>query len=47
MQKQKVDQKKMEKDEYDTYGALVATKLRKMDEITRQYVTNEMDKFDV
>jgi len=33
----------MEKDEYDIYGALVATKLRKMDEITRQYVMNEID----
>jgi len=43
MQKQKESQKKMEKDEYDIYGALVATKLRKMDEITRQYVMNEID----
>jgi hypothetical protein len=43
MQKQKESQKKTEKDEYDIYGALVATKLRKMDEITRQYVMNEID----
>lgn len=45
MQKQKESQKKMEKDEYDIYGALVATKLRKMDEITRQYdiVMDEID----
>ncbi|XP_022183161.1 uncharacterized protein LOC111042769, partial [Myzus persicae] len=43
MQKQKESQKKMEKDEYDIYGALVATKLRKIDEITRQYVMNEID----
>ncbi|KAF0752008.1 Uncharacterized protein FWK35_00012629 [Aphis craccivora] len=43
MQKQKESQKKMEKDEYDIYGALVATKLRKMDEITRQYMMNEID----
>lgn len=42
MQKQKESQKKME-DEYDIYGALVATKLRKMDEITRQRVMNEID----
>jgi hypothetical protein len=45
MQKQKKSQKKMEKDEYNTYGALVAKKLRKMDETNRQYVTNEIDNF--
>jgi len=43
MQKQKEIQKKMEKDEYDIYDALVATKLRKMDEITSQCVMNEID----
>lgn len=42
MQKQKESQNKMKKDEYDINGALVVTKLRKMDEITRQYVMNEI-----
>lgn len=35
MQKLKESQNKMEKDEYDIYGVLEATKLLKMNEITR------------